>query len=299
MLSIHNYESAHLHLPPAAGLIQKQEGKFPETTKKYSGFLSFFQFAERYSGPFFHEESEHDGIKYPAYPDVDSTGYPLWTEQRGYNLCPSLPEPNSEFGAVHYALSIGDVAKNVHTPNSIRGAFAVGLAQTFDDITDGTSNTIGLTEIGGLSERATGRRFAINQPAKFLENPSLASQLGDGAGRYKSSVELGRAERGGNWSYGTGGPGLVNTVLPPGSPSLLVGGDSQVDGFFSASINHSGGLNVALCDGSTHFVSADIDVGNQQHPTASAEELMGTESQYGIWGGLGSCNGNETIAVEF
>lgn len=293
MLSILNYESAHQHFPQAAGVALEQNNQLPETTKHYSGFLTSFQYVSRYSGPYFDEEVEIDGVYFPAYPDVETSGFPLWTEQRPWYVCPSLPVSNSKFAPVHYAFSIGDVAKNVHSPKLIRGAFAVGKSQIFENLTDGSSNTIGLVEIGGFSDRSFGRRFAINQPAKFLENPSLVSELNDGWGNYKSSVALSKTERGGNWANGTGGPGLANTILPPGSPSLLVGGDSQVDGFFSASMNHGQTVTIALCDGSCHASLADIDVGDQTHRSESAEELFGSESHYGVWGAIGSCNGDE------
>jgi len=295
MLSIINYESANGRLPQAAGINHQPEKPLPETTDRYSGFLASLHFGERYTGPYFDEEAEIDGVNYPAYPDVETSGFPLWTEQRPTNICPSLPVSNSEFAAVHYAFSIGDAAKNVHAPKSIRGAFAVGQSQTLADLTDGSSNTVGLVEIGGFRNRSFGRRFAINQSGKFLENPSLTSELNNGRGQYGSSVSLSKNERGGNWANGTGGPGLVNTILPPGSPSLLVGGDSQADGFFSASLNHGKSGTIAMCDGSCRNVSADIDAGNQQHPTGSAEELSGKASEYGVWGALGSCNGSEDI----
>ena len=111
--------------------------------------------------------------------------------------------------------------------------------------------------------------------------------------------ELGKTNRGGNWANGTGGPGLVNTILPPGSPSLLIGGASEVDGFFSASTNHRGGTVIGFCDSSTHLVMSDIDAGNQEHPTGSAEELATTGSHYGIWGAMGSANGAEDIKDAF
>ncbi len=294
-----NYESAHQHLPPAAGMLPQDESPLPNSTDRYSGFLSFFSFMGRYSGTYFDQEVVHEGVTYPAYPDVDTTGYPLWAEQGYTFLCPSLPVTESNFASTHYAFSIGDVAKNVHSPESIRGAFAVGRTQTLDDITDGTSNTIGLAELGGFSDRSTGRRFAINQPTKYLENPSLTAELADNSNRYLPSVELSRTTRGGNWANGTGGPGLVNTILPPGSPTVLVGGQSAVDGLFSASENHRSGTIVGLCDGSTRFISSDIDVGNQQHSTGSAKELDGTESHFGVWGALGSSNGAENVGGQY
>ena len=299
VLSLHNYESAHRELPRPTGIGRTEQNKLPKTTDRYSGLLSILNFMSRYSGPYYDEAHEVDGATIPAFPDVDAVGHPLWSQQQHGFLCPSLPVVVSEYGATHYAFSIGDVGRNVHSPKVIRGAFAVGLEQQFENFIDGSSNTIMMAEIGGFSERSAGRRYAVNQSTKFLNNPSLTLNLIDGSRRYKSSVELGRISRGGNWANGTGGPGLVNTILPPGSPSVLVGGAADVDGLFSASTNHSGGSVVAMGDGSAHLIMADIDVGDQTHPTASAEDLAQTESHYGVWGALGSANGAESVARDY
>lgn len=299
-LGILNYESAHQTLPQAAGIKNRIGEALPTTTNRYSGFLSFFTFLERYSGEHsFDKEFEHAGVTYPAYPDVDTDGHPLWTVQRPYFLCPNLSESDTSFGSNHYAFSIGDIAKNIHAPQSIRGAFAVGRAQTLDEITDGLSSTVCLVEIGGSFDRGVGSRFAIDQPARYLEKPALSAELVDRRGQYLPDVALSSKRRGGNWADGSAGVGLVNTILPPGSPSLMVGGKSMADGFFSASQNHPDGTVVAFCDSSLHFISIDIDVGDQHHPASSAESLAGTASHYGVWGALGSANGDEEIEGKF
>jgi type II secretory pathway pseudopilin PulG len=293
VLAILNYESAHQHLPPATGMVGANQ-ELPETTERYSGLLSYFGFLGRYGGPYI-EEYDNGGKRFPAYPDVDDLGYPLWTRQQSFFVCPALAMNNSddEFAITHYALVIGDVARNVHQTEVARGAFAVGLTQKLEDITDGMSHTLAIAEIGGVGDRDVGRHFAINQPEELLNKPSQTSELVTSWNRYKSHVSLSRKTRGGNWADGTGGPGLVNTILPPGSASVLVGGDSEVDGFFSASINHSDGTVVGYCDGSTYFLHEAVDVGDQDAPAQSAIELKGVESKYGVWGALGSANGNE------
>jgi len=292
VLGILNFESAFQQLPSAAGFVRGEED-LPETTESYSGFLSFFNQMERYEGPYYSDVVEFEGKTFPAYPDVDAHGYPLWSQQRHWLICPSLPMPESEFAVTHYAFSIGDAAKNINNPSSIRGAFAVGMTLKVDEVVDGTTQTIAMTEIGGVGGRSVGSRFAINQPRKYLDKPSLTSELAN-SNRFKSTVTLSNKTRGGNWADGTAGAGLVKTILPPGSPSVLVGESSEVNGFLSASVNHPGGTNVALLDGSTRVIDADIDTGDQNYPANSAKELEGVASHYGVWGALGSSNGEET-----
>ena len=86
----------------------------------------------------------------------------------------------------------------------------------------------------------------------------------------------------------------MNTILPPGSPSLLIDGEQEMDGYFSAGVNHPGGTIVAMGDGSGHFINRDIDVGDQERPTSSAADLVGNPSPYGVWGAYGSANGNDS-----
>lgn len=296
-LAMMNYESAHQQFPSAVG-ISRGNNDLPETTNSYSGFLFQLPYMERYPGPYYSEPSEFEGKTFEAYSDVYAQGHPLWTIQPDWLVCPSLPEPDSEFGITHYAFSIGDAGLNINNPESIRGAFAVGLAQTLDEIVDGHSNTIALAEIGGWGGRDVGSRFAINQPQNHLDNPSSTSEL-VAYGAFKRTVTLSDKTRGGNWADGTAGSGLVNTILPPGSPSVLVSGNSEVGGFLSASKNHTGGTNVAMCDGSVRFISIDIDAGDQNHPANTAKELEGQASYYGVWGALGSSNGSEEVKIDF
>ena len=77
---------------------------------------------------------------------------------------------------------------------------------------------------------------------------------------------------------------------------MAVGGSVGVDGIYSASGPHQGGVNVALIDGSVHFVDEDIDAGDPTHPAPTEEEMESSQpSPYGVWGALGTINGNEVV----
>ncbi len=59
---------------------------------------------------------------------------------------------------------------------------------------------------------------------------------------------------------------------------------------------HTGGANIALCDGSTRFISENIDTGNSTFTVpanpANSRHYSGP-SYWGVWGAMGSTNGKE------
>ena len=107
--------------------------------------------------------------------------------------------------------------------------------------------------------------------------------------------------RGSRWADGAAGFSLINTILPPNSPSCAIDGDVAVDGFYSAGSYHQGGSYMLMGDGAVKFITNSVDCGDISGPPrrASQAEDSTSESPYGLWGALGSANGQETIDQEF
>ncbi len=108
-----------------------------------------------------------------------------------------------------------------------------------------------------------------------------------------------RSCRGRIWGNGHAGIGAFCTILPPNSPSCArVPGDMAQEywGIWSASSYHAGGVNVTMVDGSVRFISDTIDCGGVNSYQDLSVYYNG-KSPYGVWGAMGSINGNETVTL--
>ena len=177
-----------------------------------------------------------------------------------------------------------------------------GGCQPLTYITDGTSNTIALSEhVASPSEQGV-------EHARILGGAVLNTS----AWSYKPNVCLSR--RGANGNYVAGYPtsgglsdrmfyysynnAMFQTILPPNSPTCAENSTFNTAGYFPATSNHSGGVNVGLFDGSVRFISDTINC-----ETAGTQGLSGWYkywgaqegvSPFGVWGSLGTCNRGET-----
>ena len=193
-----------------------------------------------------------------------------------------------------------------------RGPFGTGTADNCSqrDILDGASKTLLLAEavVGDNSNNVLGgvaTGVTISPSAK----PSACTTQASGltlTGSFNSGGPVitnhGTAGRG----WGDAVPLLTAffTVVPPNGPSCATkvdwtqGGSASTANFWhapAASSRHSGGVQVARCDGSTGFVSEQIDAGN---PNSSGPSTSYTGTSYwGVWGAMGTHKGGETLRL--
>ncbi len=301
-LALHTYHDTFKVLPAAMGGTDGGSSKFAGNANRLSGLVAVLPYIEQ--GALWNtiaNPSEFSGVRYPSMgPAPWVAAYTPWKASiPTFHCLSSLTKP-VEFGLSNYAFCVGDMAREIHQPHASRGAFACGLRIKFSDVLDGLANTISMAEIGNQSARLTLGQIATLQPSGLLDSPKLCLNLADPKQRshYKNDARLSDLGRGGCWADGSAGFSLFNTILPPNSPSCAVNGTDAVDGLYPMGSQHPDGGNILRLDGSTHFISANIDAGPPNQPTLTTQQMCesGIASPHGVWGALGSANGNDSVA---
>lgn len=303
-LALHNYESAAKKFPARQGgsghlLAGGQRGVM-------SGWFALL--------PYIEQQALYDQIN--ATDDWPATGVAANILMQSRNvpalMCPSdagetCPvQPARTRALSSYAFCSGDdyassqafvderldaVASPRKTPINNRGIFGRWYYCSIGAITDGTSNTIALTErqrpsarggSGGVASLA-GTPATITPlqcRAKFIGNqyvPITDVPTGD--------TSVGYRAWGGNAYFAA-----ATTILPPNSASCFIAQGSAsyhlMNGIWTPGSEHTGGVQATFADGSVRFISSNIDAGNQSIVAPAA--TGGGLSPYGVWGALGT-----------
>jgi len=204
-----------------------------------------------------------------------------------------------------------------------RGAFGMHAWNGFSIITDGTSNTVLASERCIAENNRQSRQGYVgtgwnpfgttNQaarvPATLPTNADIDKCFNmKGAGGelpVTAAAAIAVVDRSGKrWSDGALLYTGFNTILPPNAASCVH--DSQNAAYsdrtlnaalITPSSNHSGGVNVAMVDGSVQFISDTIDYhGNNGGTNIYGQVYSSGRSAYGVWGAMGSRNGEESVS---
>jgi len=231
------------------------------------------------------------------------SGWAGWNTPPGLLLCPSDGRPFLNPGQVrinNYCFSVGDQCwGNIRDATSNRGVFACQTHVGMQDIIDGTTSTVLMSErlktlfgaravVAGEVDYRQGT--AMNQTT-ITTSPVVC--LSTVTGPYFTAGVTVKGRFGTQWADGQMENVGFNTILPPNGPGCVDDGNTNSDSLnplTPPSSFHPGGVNCLLGDASVRFISSTIDTGN----LAVASTVSG-RSPYGVWGALGSKAGRETI----
>jgi prepilin-type N-terminal cleavage/methylation domain-containing protein/prepilin-type processing-associated H-X9-DG protein len=329
-LATHNHQDAHGTLPAATNTYGRTDYRFSafmpmlpflEQTALFDLFQAHYQSREPWYG-----EGGRNGTSWGRVTCADLSSI-VGCPSDSFLLTFTARAPN-EIMRTSYHVCNGDWSDCAGVlPDSTgalvfdnkRGVFSGtrGVARDLVTIGDGTSNTICFSEAtvaaGGV-ESVMGIIKTINTDLPDNgQSPMVNFAAGTcqvtAAGYNYTSVSglrsdvIGRRLFDSCFIY-TG----FSTILPPNSASCcLVNSDdatySEADAsgvpqrgvLISATSYHSGGVNVALCDGSVRFVTETINWGGSAAATAKCVDAG--RSLFGIWGAMGSIDGGESVTV--
>jgi prepilin-type processing-associated H-X9-DG protein len=217
-----------------------------------------------------------------------------------------VPPPVNTHGRNSYAFSVGDSVCTynssgaVQTINAnnilVRGIFGSQLCKGFKDLTDGSSNTIAMSErvwSGNFQPRTSNQDEAKAVTAvnvtSITTNPSACTAQATNGIEFNGVQVKGRF--GALWTDGQAERIAFTTISPPNAPGCVNDGNTAADSvgtLLPPASYHPNGVNALMADGSVRFITQNINCGN-----LAAAPVRSGKSPYGVWGALGSTDGKE------
>jgi hypothetical protein len=238
----------------------------------------------------------------------------------------NVPNPRGFFGIRNCT----DPADGNYSP------YGVGT-HTMNEVTDGLSNSIALSERVGVP----GPSELYNASWQRFPNPkmgTLSSEAAPWLQGIRSTVDATtcptRAQiyalmanpdgpaphfsAGLCWTFGSVHVNGLSTVMPPNTASCSGSMDARNRGHHTVntpSSNHTGGVSCAFGDGSVHFISENInDISNMVDPDGNGTDVVTNESvillnaapwqtemsgrsKWGVWGSLGAINDGQAVSI--
>jgi prepilin-type processing-associated H-X9-DG protein len=323
-LALHNYHSALNRFPALGGGTEDpahpctSAGRNATNWGMLSGFAMLLPYIEQQA---LYEQIKSGGQQYdhggtfiapPWGPFPCRQEYPPYQARINSIICPSDGNANNTPGAPwglagdnSYVFCTGDFPQGcwADTSQSSRGIFWMRTYLSIAQITDGTSNTIAMSEVTtpkGCGSGTNSRRGSIvsGLPGGWARNPPYAIQLLNYKGPGETIVnapQIGQC-RGTFWAWGVFTVVGFNTIFPPNSIAGRCGGnwggcgtEGGWDNVLPPDSYHPGGVNGLMADGAVRFVSDTVDTGN-----LGAQPLTTGQSPFGVWGAMGSKAGGES-----
>lgn len=296
-LALHNYHDTYgMFVYRKGGTSGCGSSRREGNCNRLSGFKGLLPFIDQ--APLFNQIEAGSATVAPGGP-AGWVGDPIWNSRIPGLICPSDGVAPVGDNDGNYVFCTGDSANNPRDRTVNRGLFGFRFCTRFRDITDGSSNTIAMSEhvranFRNQEERLLIEAVALNQDPR--NNVAACLALANGPrfapgvntkGFHGTQIWDGQAERVG-----------FGTILPPNGPSCAEGGNTNADSTHVAiapSSTHTGGVHALMADGAVRFISENIDTGDLSQPSPNPTSTV--PSPYGVWGALGTKNGGEPIGA--
>lgn len=231
-------------------------------------------------------------------------GWSTWNVRLPQMLCPSDGYSSENVRMTNYVFCWGDSPRSVRDSGNTRGIFMRRRTTKIRDITDGTSNTVAISERvrgtngGGNPLNVTGNgtqrvvQWDVSNGSCW-QNPASTYANVD-SGKYISGTLKSKSGRS-IWDGQIQRNGFV-TVFPPNGPSCFNGTNPNADSphaAVTATSAHTGGVHALFADGAVKFIGENIDTGDLS--ASSPTQGSGAPSVRGIWGALGTKAGEELV----
>jgi type II secretory pathway pseudopilin PulG len=309
-IALHNYHDTYQAFPAAHNPCHG------------TGNVKYQRFSTHYCLlPFMEQQALFDTIKTVQGTSYAGAQWPWNASSDLHNawrlnavLCPSDSNSRTPINSgtpTNIVVSYGDGAWEISNYDhlgggqndvSSRGMFYPRFWKPIAAATDGTSNTIAISESavapasgsnlinGGITDAALeGGDVTSGRTYK----PSLCMAVKNGKTFSSTATSFWRGTR---YLDGMVLYSGFNTIMPPNSPSCMPTPALEVRaGLYTANSNHSGGVNCGLTDGSVKFVSETVDTNGL--PDALQGKWLTGESRYGVWGAMGTPAGGESKAL--
>jgi len=333
-LAVHSYESSFKSFPLGTDcsvtkeeVVMEGEGEnAKEVTRKTFDSRRYTAWVELL--PFLEKTALYDDIM-TQYAQENA-----WMNVMGREVivpdlnCPSDPnagkvikagESPHSYASGGYVMSAGDYCIKDTDENwgktggasFSRGAFQPRMWTTVADIADGLSQTVCVSERVVATDGSQFIRDGVVIGPGFSTtdtnacevpgfNPTLCWDTRNDNLRYKEglAIDTGRSSR--RWIDGQPAFAWFNTILPPNSPSCSAGSGHGDPAIIPPTSYHAGGINVSFCDGSVKFITNKVDCGYAKAPGVPVMNRLckrSGESNFGVWGAMGSRNGNEVVKL--
>lgn len=305
-LSLHNYHDVFNALPP----LRVRDRQLASDTGVANWNTNNINWAARVL-PFMEQQPLHESIDYtipfwwsgsyrpntifdvarltvvPSFrcPSDGGMGNVVWTAPDGTRINGS--PSSSGWASINYFASIGPDSMIRDNNSRCLGLFTAmqhrpsrpGTTTNFATANDGLSNTIALSEsVIGFprlvrnSSLRSQRGYGITPVAGDLS--AVAKDNGCGTGSHDRSS--GRA-RGNTWLRGYHPSSMIFTTLMAPNSNLWDCHRNSADAMLGARSMHSGGVQVAIGDGSVRFVNESIDIVTWRHLGGASD---GTTAQF-------------------